>query len=143
MTAHSFQKHLFLTDVELDVSVDQFVQKCYVLHQDSVLELAHWLSLSPLHFYIKYHFPTPTPSHWAEKKDISHLDLCVCPSCFEEEKRKDMLIKEFLVISQRKFLRAFDPFGGVGAFGLGLEESGCLKMTHAVEISPSAAKTLQ
>ena len=40
-------------------------------------------------------------------------------------------------------ISTFDPFGGVGAFGLGLEEAGCIKVTHAVEISPSASQTLQ
>lgn len=42
-----------------------------------------------------------------------------------------------------KPLRAFDPFGGVGAFGLGLEEGGCIQVTHTVEISPSASETLR
>lgn len=40
-------------------------------------------------------------------------------------------------------LRALDVFAGVGAFGLGMEEVGGIKVTHAIEISPSAAKTLK
>lgn len=52
-------------------------------------------------------------------------------------------MKEFLGSVAYKSLRTLDLFGGVGAFGLSMEESGCLKVTHAVEISPSAAKTFK
>ena len=48
---------------------------------------------------------------------------------------------EFL--RKQKPLRALDPFGGIGAFGLGMEETSPLKVTYAVEVSPSAAKTYQ
>lgn len=45
---------------------------------------------------------------------------------------------------QEKPLQAVDLFGGVGAFSLGLKEgSGCLQVSHALEISPSAAKTIK
>ena len=40
-------------------------------------------------------------------------------------------------------LRAFDPFAGVGAFGMSMEGSGAIRVTHAVEISPSAAATMK
>jgi DNA (cytosine-5)-methyltransferase 1 len=43
-----------------------------------------------------------------------------------------------------KPLPTLDLFAGVGAFSRGLKEgSDCLKVTHAIEIGPSAAKTLQ
>jgi len=41
-----------------------------------------------------------------------------------------------------KPLRTLDLFGGVGAFSSGIAQgSRCMKVTHAIEISPSAAKT--
>lgn len=40
-------------------------------------------------------------------------------------------------------LRAFDPFAGVGAFALGLQQALNLSLTHAIEISPSAAATIR
>jgi DNA (cytosine-5)-methyltransferase 1 len=50
-------------------------------------------------------------------------------------------MKDF--VSQGRPLRALDLFGGVGAFSLGMEETKCIKLTHAVEISPSAAQTFK
>jgi len=51
-------------------------------------------------------------------------------------------MKKFLKAQKRKPLRTLDLFGGTGAFGLGLAEGClCLKVTHAVEIAPSAAIT--
>lgn len=46
-------------------------------------------------------------------------------------------------VAQGPTLRALDVFAGVGAFGLGMEEAGGIRVTHAIEISPSAAKTLK
>ena len=58
-------------------------------------------------------------------------------------KRKERLTK-FLQISKSQPLRALDLFGGVGAFSHGLSQgSGCIKVTHAVEISPSATRTFK
>lgn len=61
--------------------------------------------------------------------------------CVKQDLKKFKGMKTFL--EREVPLRVFDPFGGTGAFGLAMEEVGCFKMTHAVEISPSAAKTLQ
>jgi site-specific DNA-cytosine methylase len=45
---------------------------------------------------------------------------------------------------QESPMTVLDLFGGAGAFSLGLKEgSGCMKVTHALEISPSAAKTIR
>ena len=40
-------------------------------------------------------------------------------------------------------LRAFDPFAGVGALVKGLVNVGAVKLTHAIEICPSTARTLR
>lgn len=68
----------------------------------------------------------------------------VCKLCYEEEQYQEQLRQQYTSQHTDKWrLRAFDPFGGVGAFALSMQEAGCLQLTHAVEISPSAAKTLQ
>ena len=68
-------------------------------------------------------------------------DILMCGDCLADHKTQFTMYKEFLNIA--KPLRTFDPFGGVGAFGLGLEEAGCVRVTHAVEISPSASETMR
>lgn len=66
-----------------------------------------------------------------------------CATCKDDYRRKESLFEEFLTIHKQNPLSAFDPFAGVGAFVRGMEEAGGLKLSHAIEISPSAAKTLQ
>ena len=68
----------------------------------------------------------------------------MCTPCCKERLKGRKSLYEFLVQSERQLLPTLDLFGGVGAFSRGLSEgSGCLKVTHAVEISPSAAKTFK
>lgn len=51
---------------------------------------------------------------------------------------------EFAEEAQKHGLRAFDIFAGAGAMSLGMEgATGGMKTTHAVEISPSAARTFR
>ncbi|CCM04603.1 uncharacterized protein FIBRA_06785 [Fibroporia radiculosa] len=138
------EQHLFLTDEEIhDVPVTRLVNRCYVLHPDSARSpgIDEWLSLSPSHMYARFHFPTRTPSNWSERKRLKYWDVFICPKCIKDDNEQVANLRQFLSPSNQ--LKAFDPFGGVGAFGLGMEESGCVKMVHAVEISPSAARTLQ
>lgn len=68
-------------------------------------------------------------------------DLPICPMCVKQDFKKFNGMKMFL--EKEAPLRVFDPFAGTGAFGLAMEEVGCFKMTHAVEITPSTAKTLR
>lgn len=136
------QQHLFLTDEEKTIHPEQLIRHCSVLHPDAVpVELSDWLSSSPYHFYIKYHFPVMNPIKWHTHTVVQARDILVCSSCYEDNKAKVLSMKNFL--QSNPPLKAFDPFGGVGAFGLGLEESGCLKVVQTIEISPSAAQALQ
>ena len=71
-------------------------------------------------------------------------NFLVCQSCWRERLREKKLASQFSAYSERGPLPTLDLFGGVGAFSKGLAEgSGCLRVTHAVEIGPSAAKTLE
>ncbi|KAF9814898.1 hypothetical protein IEO21_04842 [Rhodonia placenta] len=136
------EQHLFLTDEEKTIHPEQLIRHCSVLHPDAVpVELSDWLSSSPYHFYIKYHFPVMNPIKWHTHTVVQARDILVCSSCYEDNKTKVLSMKNFL--QSNPPLKAFDPFGGVGAFGLGLEESGCLKVVQTIEISPSAAQALQ
>ena len=67
----------------------------------------------------------------------------MCKPCCEGLVDEMEQMEVFLSECGRTPVRVFDPFGGVGAFTGGMEEAGCMKVTHAVEISPSAAETLK
>ncbi|OBZ68208.1 DNA (cytosine-5)-methyltransferase 1B [Grifola frondosa] len=134
-------RHLFFTDEVADVSVADLVHRCSVRHYLSVSDLSKWLAVSPFHFYTKYHFPSLDVNDWDDRTELLPDNIPQCMSCSEEDEKRVKQLEEFM--RRRRPLRALDPFGGVGAFGLGMEESGCIKMTHAVEISPSAAETLR
>ncbi len=114
-----------------------------MLHRQSLTEDAFkaYLSSSPYNFFVKYHFPDLNVMSWDEHSRRAPRDILVCHSCFVEDEKQTERFEEFL--KKQKPLRAFDPFGGVGAFGLGMEETCPMKVTHAIEISPSTAKTLQ
>ncbi|PCH37981.1 S-adenosyl-L-methionine-dependent methyltransferase [Wolfiporia cocos MD-104 SS10] len=137
------ERHLFLTDEKQSVSAAKILQCCHVLHRDSPDSLQEWLDMSPSNFYIQYCFPTLTPQNWGEKRLISWRDVGGCIPCSKEYIQRFHELRQFQTAYEVRPLRAFDPFGGVGAFGKGLEESGCIKFTHAVEISPSAARALR
>ncbi|KAF7975199.1 hypothetical protein HWV62_10266 [Athelia sp. TMB] len=134
------ERELFLTDEEERVPIGDIISACHVIHRDAVNDLRSWLSRSPDHFYAQYHFPAVRPRDWAEREAIS--EIVQCKDCLADKALKLKLDKIFQT-SAKKSLRAFDPFAGVGAFGRGLEESGCINVTHSVEISPSACETLR
>ncbi|THV06517.1 S-adenosyl-L-methionine-dependent methyltransferase [Dendrothele bispora CBS 962.96] len=103
-----------------------------------------WVSQSPYHYYIKYVFDKMevSPAMWRARKLISHSRLKICTSCLEAEQKRLEERQEFLEYIRQKPLPTLDLFGGVGGFGIGLAQGSlCLKVTHAVEILPSAAIT--
>lgn len=105
-------------------------------------QLEEWLDLSYDNFYITFTSPTLTPKSWDQLKKMKWDKLAVCTPCCEDvlSKRKNMA--RFLEESKGQ-LAVLDLFGGVGAFSRGMTEGSgqCLKVTHAIEIGPSAAKT--
>ncbi|KAH9942756.1 S-adenosyl-L-methionine-dependent methyltransferase [Amylocystis lapponica] len=126
------EHHLFMTDTKQNFALEDILQPCIVLHPHSVPDLDTWLSHSPFHFFMQYRLQTPPK--WSERQVLETDDILVCESCIKEEQKKLSGMKEFLAAFRHQPLRAFDPFGGA---------SKCMRLTHAVEISPSAAKTLQ
>ncbi|KAF5385343.1 hypothetical protein D9615_001032 [Tricholomella constricta] len=136
------ERHVFLTDDDMTVPLKDFICVCYVFPHASIPNLKRWLSLSPLHFYIKYKFPSMAVRLWTQREPVSCAELGVCTPCTKGKLDELKTMGKFLADAKRHPLRALDIFGGVGAFSMGLAEgSGCLKLTDLVEISPSAAKT--
>ena len=104
-----------------------------------------YIDESPYNFYVRYVFPKLKVTDWKDGKLLNGRSKQprVCGKCFLEDTKRLEDYAEFKRTQARRSLKAFDPFGGVGAFALAMEETGCIKMTHAVEISPSAAKTMK
>lgn len=120
------------------------VKRCYVFPYSAVPDLQAWLSLSPENFYVRYTFPSLNVRSWNERQRLDSKNLLVCSWCYQEKLKDQRKAENFQVHIQGNPLRTLDIFGGVGAFSRGLAEgSGCLKVTYAVEISPSAAKTFK
>ncbi|KAF9225292.1 S-adenosyl-L-methionine-dependent methyltransferase [Gyrodon lividus] len=141
VTTMKDERHLFYTDTEMTFEIGDLIGMCYVLVGSSMPELDAWKAMSPRHFYVKYRFPSLNVESWSDRRRMEPEYLGVCKECMGGNLRSFRDMKTFL--GQAAPLRVFDPFGGTGAFGLGLEEVGCFEMTHAVEISPSAARTLR
>ncbi|THG98216.1 hypothetical protein EW026_g3934 [Hermanssonia centrifuga] len=117
-----------------------------VVNHNTYPDVVEWLALSPHHFYVTYHFPSVEATDWETRTALTEHNakrLEVCSLCYTEDRARTSKLKEFLKGRAERPLRTFDPFGGAGTFGLAMEESGCMKLTHAVEITPSAAKTLK
>ncbi|KAF9444348.1 S-adenosyl-L-methionine-dependent methyltransferase [Macrolepiota fuliginosa MF-IS2] len=141
------ERHVFLTNEEAVVPYTNITNKCSVLSRESFgqrISLRKWLDISPYHFYLCYRLPSLRPTTWDERTRVSFRDLNVCKPCTEESMAQYYDLQDFKTKMQETPLEVLDLFGGVGAFSLGLKEgSGCLKISHALEISPSAAKTLR
>ncbi|KAG9313921.1 S-adenosyl-L-methionine-dependent methyltransferase [Chiua virens] len=135
------ERHLFYTNDEMTTPVEALLGVCFVVVKGEMPDLDQWLSMSPHHFYLKYRFPSLGVRSWNDKHRMRWDDLFACPMCMKKELKKFHGMKKFL--REEKPLRVFDPFAGTGAFAMALEEVGCFKLTHAAEISPSAAKTLR
>jgi DNA (cytosine-5)-methyltransferase 1 len=139
-----YQRHLFLTDEQERVRIEDLLRVCFVFPRVSIPngDLDLWVSLSPDHFYAQYHFPSTNVKSWDDRR-LVHYDIDVCVECCRKEASHLRSMKDFIRFGQRAPLRALDLFGGVGTLGQGMAECQFAKVTHAVEISPSACKTFQ
>ncbi|KAI8998552.1 S-adenosyl-L-methionine-dependent methyltransferase [Trametes punicea] len=135
------ERELFMTDQSLQLDAHLLLRPCTVIHHSDVEDLQAWLDLSPFHFFVKYRLPSPDAS-WSQKKQLKRRDVPACHRCLEQHNIWSEKLAAFSLEPQN-CLRAFDPFGGVGTFAVAMEELGCVKLTHAVEITPSAALTLK
>lgn len=125
----------------MTVPIDDLIGICYVVVKEDMPNLDAWLAMSPNRFYVKYRFPSLNVEDWKDKRRMRWDDLPICPMCMKQDFKKFKGTKMFL--QRAEPLRVLDPFGGTGAFAFAMEEEGCFKLTHVIEISPSAAQTLR
>ena len=130
-----------MTNQVTDISFSAIIQKAYVLVLKKIGNLQAWINASSQHFFLQHSFPTINGSHWAQRKILQSSDVHACLSCLMH--RKEILVTEVKQTTQPQ-LKALDLFAGTGAFSLGMKAAGApFKLTHAIEISPSAAKSLR
>lgn len=135
------ERHLFYTDERVRIVISDLVGICFVVVSSSLPEIEDWKAVSPLHFYIKYRHPVLDVRSWDEMEEMLPQQLEVCQRCLDPNLENLRDLDDYFKKGPR--LRAFDPFAGVGAFALAMEMEQCFKLTHAIEISPSAAETLK
>ncbi|TFK42046.1 S-adenosyl-L-methionine-dependent methyltransferase [Crucibulum laeve] len=141
------ERQLYITSEEIVVDVQELVQVIFVPHISAFEEpkapLDQWLEISPDHFYLRYKFPALKVTSWDDRIRLRGDKQVVCTPCLQERLQERLDLLEFL--DEREPLPMLDLFAGAGAFSRGLAEGsgGCFKVTHAVEISPSAAKTFK
>ncbi|KAI9070389.1 S-adenosyl-L-methionine-dependent methyltransferase [Trametes sanguinea] len=135
------ERELVMTEQMVKLQADLLLQPCIVVHASDVADLDEWLDMAPNHFFVKYLLPA-SDSPWSEKKKLNRSGVPACRTCLEQDNIRSERLADFIADPQN-CLRAFDPFGGVGAFALAMQDLGCVKLTHAVEIAPSAALTLK
>ncbi|KIM70040.1 hypothetical protein SCLCIDRAFT_12660 [Scleroderma citrinum Foug A] len=135
------ERHLFYTDVKMSVVISDLVGICFVVVSSSLPEIEEWKATSPLHFYVNYRFPSLDVLTWNERSIMRPEDLDICKYCLKSNIENFHKLKDF--VKNGSPLRVFDPFAGVGSFSLAMEELACFKLTHAIEVSPSAARTLR
>jgi len=129
-----------LTNQVTNISFSAIIQKAYVLVLKKIGNLQAWIDASPQHFFLRFSFPTLHKSHWSQREVLDSSEVHACLPCLTQ--RKETLITEVKQANQPQ-LKVLDLFAGTGAFSLGMKASGApLKLTHAIEISPSAAKSL-
>ncbi|KAI0312834.1 S-adenosyl-L-methionine-dependent methyltransferase [Amylostereum chailletii] len=145
------EHHLFVTEQEAELPVRLTLRRCQIKTKadaiDSHGSLADWVCDSPDNFYVRTAFRTRRQDQ-LNPRDVDRLraltrDLKVCTRC--EKDRDDEAERREKFEEEEKPLRVLDLFAGVGAFGIGMEagSQGWMKTTHAVEVSPSAARTLK
>ena len=135
---------MYLTNEETTIPIEGLIQVIFVFPFEAIPDLDEWLDESPDHFYFRYIFPSMTVESWDDKQPVDCEEFKVCETCCGEKIAHRKLLKKYMSHVEEQPLTVLDLFGGVGAFSLGMKEgfSG-LKVTHAIEVSPSAARTFR
>ena len=130
--------------MEQDIPITDIVRKLYITHKRSLppADLASFLQLSPWNFYVEYAAPHYKVQRWREVRRLSVEDILICRHCFSDILHQKEKTEEFLA-AQKSGLKTLDLFAGTGAFSLAMKDIARIKVTHAIEISPSAAQTLK
>jgi DNA (cytosine-5)-methyltransferase 1 len=135
---------LFFTDETEEVSLDDVLAPCYVLHHDLIFDGNLWAALGAEYFYYRYRFAGRFPVSWNEREPVKESAGVGCEICAYALQARLAEAVAFAEEAHKHKLRAFDVFAGAGAMSLGMEgATGGMRTTHAVEISPSAARTFR
>jgi DNA (cytosine-5)-methyltransferase 1 len=135
---------LFFTDETEEVPLDDVLAPCHVLHHNLIFDMDLWTALGAEYFYYRYHFTRQSPESWNEREPVEENARVGCEICAYALQARLTEAVEFAEEAQKHRLRVFDVFAGAGAMSLGMEgAAGGMKTTHAVEISPSAARTFR
>lgn len=126
--------------------IKDFVRVIYVTCKQSLegtqTSLEDWVQEAPDYFYITWGFSKIHISSWNPHSEVCCKDLNVCSICCKEQ--LDRMKQTQAYSKKAKKLAVLDLFGGVGAFSKGLVDgSKHLEVTHAIELSPSAAETFK
>jgi DNA (cytosine-5)-methyltransferase 1 len=126
------------------VAIEDLIQVIFVFPIETIPDLHEWLDESPDHFFFRYIFPLMVVETWDDRQLVDCDEFEVCTTCCGEKIAHRKLLKTYLSHVKQHPLTVLDLFAGVGAFSLGMKEgfSG-LKVTHAIEVSPSAARTFR
>jgi DNA (cytosine-5)-methyltransferase 1 len=93
-----------------------------------------WLNASPDHFYVRYEFPSARNASWDDCALLTASGVQFCSKCLDEQEA---------YLNGFSGLRALDIFAGAGGLSLAMQDAGSVKVTHAIEILPSACQTIK
>jgi DNA (cytosine-5)-methyltransferase 1 len=138
------QRHLYLTNDVDKIPVADIIRKIFVATPDVLSDLETWRSVSPAHFYIRYRFPSIKNRSWRDDYiSVGAAEIPHCERCFGDNQKEVLAVSKYVSKLEKSPLKALDLFAGTGAFGFGMEKSCPIKVTHAIEIAPSAARSIK
>lgn len=111
------------------------------MHRKCTRKLQAWLAYSPLHFFVSDKVSHTLAASHETLVPLAVREFQFCRRCRDKEILTAKTLRQWE--EETPPLRAFDPFAGAGAFALGMEQTGNIKLTHAIEISSSAARTVK
>ena len=124
--------------------LNDILAPCYVLHKNLIFDMNLWVTLGAEYFYYRYRFSQRSSVSWSERELLAENAGFGCEICAYALQAHIGDSLTFAEEAQTQKLRAFDIFAGAGAMSLGMENAtGGMRTTHAVEISPSAARTFR
>lgn len=134
---HNSQPALFLTSIGETVNASSVLGTCQVLHISEYEQKDHtWLDRHPNCFYVL----SRSTSLSTPLVPLPITGFVRCQICYQMEEEKYRLEIQCQTEQQ---LYAFDPFAGVGGFGLGLAQGCSMQTLLGVDNDASAAETMR
>ncbi|KAF7303103.1 Mitogen-activated protein kinase [Mycena kentingensis (nom. inval.)] len=148
------ERHVVVTDEVNTIPLTEVIRPVHVyalgfFKTDE--ERDAWIEYSPYNFYCAYYLPSKAPQErnalWpAKRREVDPTEFLVCEFC-PAPMFRDRELEERFDRAEATEERdcCLELFLGTGAFGGAADDGsrGCLKPTHGIEISPSAARTAQ